>query len=129
MEKLLLSIPTLFGDHHTTAVRTILSGLGGVSDVYVSSDAKQVGLSFDPSLTRSEAIEAALAEQGYAAGEAGASEPVYPASTAREPTRHSAAVQAAGSALTFQQTAPGWQGRPLWPCPGLTYQTTPMDEA
>jgi hypothetical protein len=49
MEKLLLSIPTLFGDHHTTAVRAILSALGGVSDIYVSSDAKQVGLSFDPS--------------------------------------------------------------------------------
>ena len=50
MEKLLLSIPTLFGDHHTTAVRAILNALGGVSDIYVSSDAKQVGLSFDPKL-------------------------------------------------------------------------------
>jgi copper chaperone CopZ len=126
MEKLLLSIPTLFGDHHTTAVRTILGGLGGVSDIYVSSDAKQVGLTFDPKLTGSEAIEAALAEHGYAAGEG---EPAYPTSLAQAPSRHSSAIQAAGPALTFQQSTPGWQGRPLWPCPGLSYQTTVMDES
>jgi copper chaperone CopZ len=126
MEKLLLSIPTLFGDHHTTAVRAILNALGGVSDIFVSSDAKQVGLSFDPNLVRPEAIETALAEHGYATGEG---EPVYPASLTQAPSRHSSAIQAAGSALTFQQTAPGWQGRPLWPCPGLSYQTTVMDES
>jgi copper chaperone CopZ len=126
MEKLLLSIPTLFGDHHTTAVRAILSALGGVSDIYVSSDAKQVGLSFDPKLNSAEAIETALAEQGYTAG---GGEPVYPAGPSQAPSRHSSAIRAAGPALTFQQATPGWQGRPLWPCPGLSYQTTVMDES
>jgi len=126
MEKLLLSIPTLYADHHTAAVRTILNGLKGLSEIFVSSAAKQVALSFDPKLIGSEAIEAALAEHGYATGEG---EPVYPTSLAQAPSRHSSAIQAAGSALTFQQTAPGWQGRPLWPCPGLSYQTTVMDES
>jgi copper chaperone CopZ len=126
MEKLLLSIPTLYADHHTAAVRTILNGLKGLSEIFVSSAAKQVALSFDPKLIGSEAIEAALAEHGYATGDG---EPVYPASPIQAPSRHSSAIQAAGSALTFQQTAPGWQGRPLWPCPGLSYQTTVMDES
>ena len=126
MEKLLLSIPTLYADHHTAAVRTILNGLKGLSEIFVSSAAKQVALSFDPKLIGSEAIEAALAEHGYATGDG---EPVYPTSLAQAPSRHSSAIQAAGSALTFQQTAPGWQGRPLWPCPGLSYQTTVMDES
>ena len=126
MEKLQLSIPTLYADHHTAAVRTILNGLKGLSEIFVSSAAKQVALSFDPKLIGSEAIEAALAEHGYAAGE---DEPVYPVSPTQAPSRHSSAVQTAGTALTFQQSAPAWQGRPLWPCPGLSYQTPAMDES
>lgn len=126
MEKLLLSIPTLYGDHHTAAVRDILGGLEGVSDMLVSAAAKQVALKFDPKRIDSKAIEAALAEHGYAPG---GDEPAYPTSQTQESTRHSASVESAGSAMTFKQSAPSWQGRPLWPCPGLSYQSITMDEA
>jgi copper chaperone CopZ len=120
MEKLLLSIPSLYGDHHTSAVRTILGGLEGISEIFASPAAKQVVLAYDPKVVQPETIQAALAEHGYAVG---AEEPVYPISQTEVPTRHTAAVQTAGPALTFRQSAPSWQGRPLWPCPGLSYQT------
>ena len=125
MENLILSIPTLFGDHHVTAVRTILEALPGVSEVYVSASSKQVALQYDPKSAKPAEIESALAEQGYASGD---EEPVYAVSVDREPTRHSAAMEAAGAAMTFQETAPSWQGRPLWPCPGMEYQPIVEEE-
>ncbi len=123
MERLILTIPMLFGDHHTSAVGRILAALDGVSDPYLSSASKQVALTFDPKVIQPRDIEAALAKHGYRAGD---EEPMYPVSPGREPTRHTAAVATAGEAMTFQETAPSWQGRPLWPCPGLEYQ--PVDE-
>lgn len=125
MEKLLLSIPALYADHHTVAVRGILGNLQGVAEVYVSPAAKQIALSYDSQVVQADAIRAALAQHGYTVG---TEEPVYPTSQTEVPARHTAAIQAAGPALTFQQSVPSWQGRPLWPCPGLSYQTTAMDD-
>ena len=49
MDKLVLTIPTLYGDHHTTAVKDILAeGLEGVAGFYVSSAFKQVSISLRP---------------------------------------------------------------------------------
>ena len=68
MEKLVLTIPTLYGDHHTVAVRRILDRIAGVSDLLVSAAYRQVALKFDPAKTNAAAIEKALAAQGYDPG-------------------------------------------------------------
>jgi hypothetical protein len=115
-ETLTLTIPTLYGDHHTTAVRRILEGTQGVEDIWVSSGSHQVSFAFDASKTSREAVEKALAEQGY---EAGIPEPAYAASLTERSTRHTSLTLGTGGSLAFaeQTLVPG--GRPLWPCPGF----------
>jgi copper chaperone CopZ len=118
MEKLVLTIPTLFGDHHTTAVRKILEDTKGIEELYVSSAFNQVAVSYDPKKVKPEAIRKALAEQGYSEG----SEPVLPAEAlpvGESTTRHTSAYTGIGDTLAFAETAPSWEGRPLWPCPGF----------
>lgn len=124
MEKLTLSIPTLFGDHHTTAVRQILEGMSGVAEVHVSAAFGQVSLKYDPDQAKPEAIQSALGEQGY---EPGAGELTFPSSATERATRHSAAIVTAGESLAFHEAAPSWEGRPLWPCPGMSVSPV-MDE-
>ena len=126
MKKLILSIPTLFGDHHTSAVREILEDISGVADVQVSAAFSQVSLQYDPDQVKPEALQSALAEQGYDPGQA---ELTFPTSATERATRHSAAVVTAGEALAFHETAPSWEGRPLWPCPGMSVVPTIDEEA
>ncbi len=119
MKKLVLAIPTLYGDHHTVAVRAILAGLPGVSDLYVSSAQHVVSLSYDPKKINPEAIEKALAEHGY---EVGTPEPTYVASLASEfekSARYTSFIGGAGDALAFTEHTQVRDGRPLWPCPGF----------
>lgn len=120
MDRLVLTIPTLYGDHHTTAVRQLLEGLDGVQDVYVSSAFKQVSLSFDKKKASSEKIEQTLSEAGYSTEEF---ESAYPTSIKERETRHTAAVAGVGDSLSFAQNVP-YEGRPLWPCPGFTIPAT-----
>jgi copper chaperone CopZ len=121
MEKLVLTLPTLYGDHHTTAVRDILEKIDGVSDVYASSSFNQVSLSFDPKVVKKEAIETALADQGYRSDD-----PLqaYPTGVSERVTRHTAAHSGTGDSLAFAEATPSWEGRPLWPCPGIEYRST-----
>jgi hypothetical protein len=123
MEKLVLTIPTLYGDHHTVAVRRILDGIAGVSDPLVSAAYRQVALTFDPGKTSAAAIEKALAAQGYATGvEADLAFPVQ-SILAEEGTRHTATLAGTGSSLAFAEVTQVVQGRPLWPCPGFDPRT------
>lgn len=69
MEKLVLSVPALWADHHVLKVRDALFGLDGVEDVYASSAWKQVLVSYDSGKVEQPAIERALAEAGYSVGE------------------------------------------------------------
>jgi hypothetical protein len=116
MEDLILTVPALYGDHHTLEVRSILQGIKGVSVKYVSPAAHHIALGYEPSETSPQAIEQALAQRGYLPG---APETAYPSSPAERATRHSAAYSGTGEALAFSETAPQWLNRPLWPCPGL----------
>ena len=65
MEKLQLSIPGLWADHHILNVREVLVHLAGVDSVYASSAWKQALVVFDPAKTDRTAIELALAQAGY----------------------------------------------------------------
>lgn len=119
MEKLTLPIPTLYGDHHTTAVRGILSAMPGISDLYVSSAQRLVSLRYDPEKISPDAIEKALAQHGY---EVGGPEPAFVPSLASEfekSARYSSLVTGSGDALAFAEHTQVRDGRPLWPCPGF----------
>jgi copper chaperone CopZ len=121
MKKLAFSVPTLYGDHHTTAVKQILESLNGVKDIYVSSAFNQVSLSFDEKKVSPEQIETLLAEQGYSPE---APETAYAVSTGERINRHTAAITGVGDTLSFTQTATPFEGRALWPCPGFTIKPT-----
>ena len=116
MERLELHLPALYGDHHTTAVRGILSGLGGVEIVLVSPALHKVVVRHDPKQIRAQAIEKALAEQGY---ESGIPEPTYAAGLEERSTRQTDWAAGTGAALAFSEQTLVRDGRPLWPCPGF----------
>ncbi|HKZ55796.1 MAG TPA: hypothetical protein VJ123_09970 [Anaerolineales bacterium] len=118
-ESLVLTLLALYGDHHTTEVRRILSEIAGVTQVYASSAFRQVVIHFDPKKVKPQALEKALADRGYRSD---AAETAYATPTAERATRHTAAYPGVGSTISFAQKALSWEGRPLWPCPGLDYQ-------
>jgi hypothetical protein len=122
MDKLVLTIPTLYGDHHTVAVRRILGGLPGVGNLLVSAAYRQVSLGYDPGKTSAAAIEKALTDQGYAPGEGELTFPIQ-STFAEEATRHTASISGTGTSLAFAEVTQVVQGRPLWPCPGFDPRT------
>jgi copper chaperone CopZ len=121
MSELLLTIPSLFGDHHTTAVHNILGEVEGVESAYVTSAFRQVLVKFDDKKTEEKVIKQALAAKGYEEGEL---EDVFLEESDEVSTRHTAAVT---EILSFAEEAPSWEGRPLWPCPGLEFKTEMED--
>jgi hypothetical protein len=122
MDKLVLTIPTLYGDHHTVAVRRILGELPGISNLLVSPAYRQVSLTLDASKTSRQVIEKALADQGYVPGEGELTYPVQNKSP-EEATRHTASIPGTGTSLAFAEVTQVVQGRPLWPCPGFDPRT------
>lgn len=111
-----LTLPALYGDHHTVAVRKLLEALPGVSDLYISAAFQQVNLRFDPAQTSAEAIEKALAGQGY---ESGAAAPAFTPPEGARSTRKTQVYPGTSSTLAFAQQTLVSEGRPLWPCPGF----------
>jgi copper chaperone CopZ len=69
MEQLILTLPTMWADHHVINVKRILSPIAGVENVYASSAFKQVLIEFDPAKTSQAALVKALTDAGYAPGE------------------------------------------------------------
>jgi copper chaperone CopZ len=119
MERLSLTLPALYGDHHVVAVRRVLDALPGVSEIRVTPASHAVSLRFDPARQTAAGIEAALAAAGYRTGDP---EREF-ASAGPAAPRHTAV--AAGT-LSFSHEPPAWEGRPLWPCPG--FDRTPIPE-
>jgi copper chaperone CopZ len=122
MDKLVLTIPTLYGDHHTMAVRRILGELPGVTNLFVSAASHQVSLTHDAGKASRQAIEKALADQGYAPGEGDLTYPVQ-AVFPEDATRHTSTISGTGTSLAFAEVTQVVQGRPLWPCPGFDPRT------
>ena len=65
MQKTILSVPTMFADHHVLRVREALLGLSGVDKVVASSGRKQVAVAYDDSVLSPDRIAQALVEAGY----------------------------------------------------------------
>jgi copper chaperone CopZ len=125
MEKIVLTIPLMYGDHHTSAVRSILEQIEGIKDVYASSSSHSVSLKYDPKVVKQEVIEKTLTDEGYSTEDL---EQTYAMSVTDRTTRHTAARAGTGDTLAFAEGAPSWQGRPLWPCPGFEIKPIPEDE-
>ena len=65
MERVSLSAPAMYADHHVLKVREVLFALEGVQDVYASSAWQTVVVSYDEDKVGSAAIEEALSKAGY----------------------------------------------------------------
>jgi copper chaperone CopZ len=79
MDKVVLSIPTMWADHHILAVRQALGQVSGVTEVVASSMYKDVVIQYDPAATNPDALAQTLARAGYTIGE----EPPLPAHPSR----------------------------------------------
>ncbi len=120
MEKLVLDVPALYGDHHVTEARRILLELPGVGDVYASSAFHTIEVSYDPSKVKADAIRARLDEAGYLdelpmPAESGVA--VSPESS-DEFFRHTTTYEQTRQTVSFAQRVV-YSGRPLWYCPGM----------
>mgnify|MGYP001023628929 CR=1 FL=1 len=65
MQKTVISVPTMFADHHVLRVREALLGLSGVTKVVASSARKKVAVAYDDSVISSDRIAQVLTEAGY----------------------------------------------------------------
>lgn len=116
MPTITLQLPTMYGDHHVIAVRTLLLALPGVSDVYASSSFQAVQVSFDESLVKEDDIRATLEESGYL-GELPVTVETGAVRHQKAMFRHTASFEQTG-VVAFRHDMPV-TGKPLWPCPGL----------
>jgi copper chaperone CopZ len=77
MEKVTFSIPAMWADHHTLAVREALGHVTGVEEIIASSLYKDVLIKYNPANVTPEALANVLAEAGYQIAEA-PELPTYP---------------------------------------------------
>ena len=121
METKSFEVPALYGDHHVTEVRRILLELEGVVDVYASSAFQVVEVTYDASKINDLQIALRLDEAGYL-GEW--TIPIEMGTAAQLPekhktlSRHTATYETTKQTVSFAQKV-NYQGRPLWPCPGM----------
>lgn len=113
--------PALYGDHHVTEVRRILMELEGVTDVYASSAFQTIEVTYDETRINDLQIAVKLDETGYlgewsipfemgvAPQQGTEQKPFFRHTTTYETTKHT---------VSFAQRV-GYQGRPLWHCPGI----------
>ena len=121
METKAFEAPALFGDHHVSEVQRILKELPGVEDVYASSAFQTIEVTFDESEIDADKIAASLEEAGYLGEvpmltETGVA--AYGKEDGNSNFRHTAVYETLKKTVSFAQYVQ-YQGRPLWPCPGL----------
>lgn len=127
METKTFEAPALYGDHHVSEVRRILTELTGVSEVYASSAFQVIEVKFDPKKIDADKIQARLEEAGYL----GEIPMLVETGIAVERIgddaafRHTEVYETVKHTVTFAQQVQH-QGRPLWPCPG--FGAVKMDE-
>jgi copper chaperone CopZ len=120
MEKLTLELPTMYGDHHVIEVKRLLLEIPGVEEVYASSGFRLVEVTYDPVKVNDLEIKVKLDEAGYLGEWSITTEPGYAISKNSEGSffRHTTVYEQVQQAVSFAQNV-GYQGRPLWPCPGM----------
>jgi len=121
----------MYGDHHVVEVRRLLFELPGVEDVYASSGFRAAEITYDAGKVSEEDIKDKLGKSGYIGELPIPSEvPAQSASTGDGKKgffRHTAAFEATGNVVSFGQTV-NYEGRALWPCPGMAPLTGMNEE-
>ena len=120
MPSVTFELPSMYGDHHVTAVRRLLLALPGVKIVYASSSFRVVEVQYDEEQLTPSEIETVLYDEGYLG------ELAMPVETGvavnqnggQSYYRHTAAYEQTGKSVGFGQQV-AFEGRPLWPCPGM----------
>ncbi len=121
MKSVTFQVPAMYGDHHVVEVRKILSAIPGVEDIYASSAFRVVQVTYDESKTNDLDLQVKLDNAGYLGewsiltetGKAvgsGEGKPPF--------MRHTATYEQLRQTVSFAQNV-NYQGRPLWPCPGM----------
>ncbi len=121
--------PALYGDHHVSEVHSILKELPGVEEVYASSAFQAIEVKFDTKKITADKIAARLEEAGYLGDVpmlAETGEAAYERKDGDGNFRHTAVYETIKETVSFAQNVQ-YQGRPMWPCPGLGPVT--MDES
>ena len=123
MEKIIISVPAMYGDHHVLEVRGLLLALSGVAEVNASSCFQTVEVSFDPAKVVAAQIKARLEEAGYldqlsVPVETGVAVSQEAKSSETTFFRHTTAFEQTKHVVSFAQDVSP-HGRPMWPCPGL----------
>jgi copper chaperone CopZ len=121
METKVFDAPALYGDHHVSEVQRILGELLGVESVYASSAFQVIEVTFDESKITADKIAACLEEAGYLGeipmlAETGVA--AYGKDNGNSNFRHTEVYTTVKKTVSFAQRVQ-YQGRPLWPCPGL----------
>lgn len=121
MEKLVLNLPAMYGDHHVIEVRRILLGLPGVTNVFASSAFRSVEVSYETPAGSADQIRAALDAAAYlgelpSQGEVAVA--VSDINGGATSMRHTMVYEQTKLYTSFTQDIVA-QGRPLWPCPGM----------
>jgi len=128
METKSFEAPALYGDHHVTEVRRILLEMEGVKDVYASSAFRIVQVTYDKKKINDLQISVKLDEAGYLGEwtmpiESGVA--VQQEEGEKPHFRHTTTYETTKGTVSFAQRV-NYQGRPLWPCPGMG--TVKMEE-
>jgi copper chaperone CopZ len=121
MEMKAFEAPALYGDHHVSEVQRILKELPGVEEVYASSAFQVIEVMFDKTKTTADQITARLEEAGYLGEipmltETGVA--AYGKENESSNFRHTAVYETVKKTVSFAQHVQ-YQGRALWPCPGI----------
>jgi len=75
VEEVVLTIPSLWADHHILAVRDALCPMDGVENVDASALDRRATVTYDPARVTFEQIVESLAKAGYAVGDAASGAP------------------------------------------------------
>lgn len=121
MKTVTFQVPAMYGDHHVVEVRRILAETPGVQEIYASSAFRVVQVTYDESQTNDLDLHGKLDNAGYM-GEWSILTETGQAVGSGEGTppymRHTATYEQVKQTVSFAQTV-SYQGRPLWPCPGM----------
>jgi copper chaperone CopZ len=121
METVTITTGALYADHHVTEVRRILYDVPGVMEVYASSAFQVIEVVYDPAQVDAARITAVLEAAGYLLDfklPAETGKPAYGNKQSDTFFRHTSAYAQTRTTISFAQQMP-YEGRPLWPCPGM----------
>lgn len=121
MKTLTLDLPAMYGDHHVVDVRRLLLEIPGIDDVYASSAFRVLEVTYNEKKVTEDKIKAGLDDAGYT-GELPIDTEINIAASEPADTprffRHTALYEDTLRTMGFAQKV-SYQGRPLWPCPGM----------